>query len=177
MKFNPCFIEAFRSGQKTTTLRRMDFKCTRCDGYKNLPPAYVHGDTLKYRMRMYTIEDIELCFPPGTAVAYTTDLTGLLERQPYRQGDEIALVTEIEGGETAPFATATIEQICVIRGGDITDEHAISDGFNPKAWCSALGQLYVFMQDIYPDADPKKEMYWLYTFTHIQMLPMQGGEA
>ncbi|EBM9948758.1 hypothetical protein RU30_26090 [Salmonella enterica subsp. enterica serovar Give] len=47
MKFKPRFIEAFRSGQKITSLRMMDFKC-RCydDGFRD-QPLYVHSDTLK----------------------------------------------------------------------------------------------------------------------------------
>ncbi|EKL1796390.1 hypothetical protein PQX98_004536, partial [Salmonella enterica] len=31
MKFKPRFVEAFASGQKTTTLRMMDFRCFPSD--------------------------------------------------------------------------------------------------------------------------------------------------
>ncbi|EOG5705102.1 hypothetical protein ACK853_004907, partial [Salmonella enterica] len=62
---------------------------------------------------------------------YTTSLAGLLERQPYRPGDKIELVTSIEDSEPVPFATATIADISVIRGDQIEDADAINDGFNP----------------------------------------------
>ncbi|HAF8819721.1 TPA: hypothetical protein G5V04_005387, partial [Salmonella enterica] len=52
---------------------------------------------------------------------------------------------------------------------------AIHDGFNPEK--HPLAELFVFMRDVYPNKDPLNEMYWLYTFTNIQMLPMWGGAA
>ncbi|EKM4226270.1 hypothetical protein AB5G42_003432 [Salmonella enterica subsp. enterica serovar Teko] len=175
MKFYPRFIEAFRSGQKTTTLRMMDFKCRCYDDSTMHQPLYVHSDTLKYRMRLETVEGLDLSFPPGSAVKYTTDLAGLLERQPYKQGDEIELVTRVEGGEPVPFATATIADISVIKGDKIEDVDAIHDGFNPDR--DPLAELHAFMRDVYHTADPAKEMYWLYVFANVQMLPQWGGEA
>ncbi|EMG7231993.1 hypothetical protein V5K42_001297 [Salmonella enterica] len=175
MKFHPRFIEAFHSGQKITSLRMLDFECTRYDFNKKFPPAYVHRDTLKHRIRIETVEGLDLSLPQGSAVKYSTDLAGLLERQPYRQGDEIELVTRVEGGEIAPFAIATIADISVIRGDQINNTHAIMDGFNPDR--DPLAELHAFMRDVYHTADPAKEMYWLYTFTNIQMLSQWGGEA
>ncbi|EDV5349944.1 hypothetical protein LDR16_003446 [Salmonella enterica] len=156
MKFKPRFIEAFRSGQKITSLRMMDFRC-RCYDSHDYPPVYIHSDTLKYRMHV-DIEGLDLSLPSGLAVKYATDLTGLLKRQPYRPGDDIELVAKYESGETVPFATATIGDISVIKGDRIEDVDAIHDGFNP-------------------DRNPLSEMFWLYTFTNIQMLPMWGGAA
>ncbi|EHC5872912.1 hypothetical protein JR782_003742 [Salmonella enterica subsp. enterica serovar Eastbourne] len=175
MKFYPRFIEAFRSGQKITSLRMLNFECTRYDFNKKFPPAYVHRDTLKYRMRIETVEGLDLSLPPGSAVKYSTDLAGLLERQPYKPGAEIELVTEAEGGEIVPFATATITGISVIRGDQINNTHAIHDGFNPDR--DPLAELHAFMRDVYHTATPTKEMYWLYVFTNVQMLPQWGGEA
>ncbi|EAU3169475.1 ASCH domain-containing protein [Salmonella enterica] len=174
MKFKPRFIEAFRSGQKVTSLRMLDFKCARCDHYENLPVVYAHSDTLKHRMRIETVEGLELSLPPGSAVKYTTDLTGLLERQPYKRGDEIELVTEAEGGETVPFATATIIGLYVVKGEEIDRDDAIHDGFNPDR--DPLAELHAFMRDVYHTADPVKEMYWRYVLA-VQMLPQWGGEA
>ncbi|ECK6698540.1 hypothetical protein FSC85_07980 [Salmonella enterica] len=174
MKFNPRFIEAFRSGQKITSLRMMDFRCRCYDGH-DYPPVYIHSDTLKYRTYVDTVEGLELSLPLGSAVKYSTDLAGLLERQPYQQGDEIELVAVYESGETVPFATATIGAISVIKGDKIEDVDAIHDGFNPDR--DPLAELQAFMRDIYPNKDPLSEMFWLYTFTNIQMLPMQGGAA
>ncbi|EOE5916054.1 hypothetical protein ACKKJR_001220 [Salmonella enterica subsp. enterica serovar Bareilly] len=173
MKFKPRFIEAFRSGQKITSLRMMDFRC-RCYDSHDYPPVYIHSDTLKYRMHV-DIEGLDLSLPSGLAVKYATDLTGLLKRQPYSPGDDIELVAKYESGETVPFATATIGAISVIKGDQIEDVDAIHDGFNPEK--HPLAELFVFMRDVYPNKDPLNEMYWLYTFTNIQMLPMQGGAA
>ncbi|EEC7162804.1 Uncharacterised protein [Salmonella enterica subsp. enterica serovar Braenderup] len=177
MKFHSRFIEAFCSGQKITSLRMMDFRC-RCYDNPDYPPKYIHSDTLKYRIYV-DIEGLDISLPPGLAVKYTSDLAGLLERQTYKQGDEIELVAAYENGETVPFATATIGAISVIKGDKITDEHAIRDGFNPEKY--PLAELFVFMRDVYPNKDPLNEMYWLYTFTNIQMLrsivmPMWGGQ-
>lgn len=174
MKFNPRFIEAFRSGQKITSLRMMDFRC-RCYDSPDYPPVYIHNDTLKYRMHVDTVEGLALSLPLGSAVKYSTDLAGLLERQPYKPGDEIELVAVYESGEIAPFATATIEETLVIKGDQIDDVQAILDGFNPDR--DPLSELLAFMRDIYPTNDPVNEMFWLYTFTNIQMLPMWGGTA
>ncbi|PVT28056.1 hypothetical protein, partial [Salmonella enterica] len=116
-----------------------------------------------------------LIFDKGTVFTRVSDLDGLLKRQPYQSLSNIELVTEIEGGETVPFAVAFINDISVIKGDQITDEHAISDGFNPENHPRA--ELFVFMRDVYPNKDPLNEMYWLYTFTNIQMLPQWGGEA
>ncbi|HFE7427981.1 TPA: hypothetical protein ACF99B_002892 [Salmonella enterica subsp. enterica serovar Newport] len=173
MKFKPRFIEAFRSGQKITSLRMMDFRC-RCYDSHDYPPVYIHSDTLKYRMHV-DIEGLELSLPSGLAVKYATDLTGLLKRQPYKPGDDIELVAKYESGETVPFATATIGDISVIKGDRIEDVDAIHDGFNPDR--DPLAELHAFMRDVYHTAGPLNEMYWLYTFTNIQMLPMQGGAA
>ncbi|EBH8149434.1 hypothetical protein QAA19_002415 [Salmonella enterica] len=174
MKFKPRFIEAFRSGQKITSLRMMDFRCRCYDGH-DYPPVYIHSDTLKYRTHVDTAEVFDLSLPAGLAVKYTSDLAGLLKRQPYQQGDDIELVAVYDSGEIAPFATATIGDISVIKGDRIEDIDAIHDGFNPDR--DPLAELLAFMRNIYPTKDPLNEMYWLYTFTNIQMLPMQGGAA
>ncbi|HFD9221822.1 TPA: hypothetical protein ACF632_003435 [Salmonella enterica] len=173
MKFNPRFIEAFASGQKINSLRMMDFRC-RCYDNHDYPPVYIHSDTLKYRMHVDTVEGLSLSLPLGSAVKYSTDLAGLLERQPYKPGDEIELVAVYESGETVPFATATIGAISVIKGDKIEDVDAIHDGFNPDR--DPLSELLAFMRDIYPNKDPLSEMFWLYTFRSIQMLPMWGGQ-
>ncbi|EFU4764523.1 hypothetical protein HT886_004877, partial [Salmonella enterica] len=107
MKFKPRFIEAFRSGQKITSLRMMDFRC-RCYDNHDYPPVYIHSDTLKYRTHVDTAEVFDLSLPAGLAVKYASDLAGLLKRQPYQPGDEIELVAVYESGEIVPFATATI---------------------------------------------------------------------
>ncbi len=174
MKFKPRFIEAFRSGQKITSLRMMDFRC-RCYDSPDYPPVYIHSDTLKYRTHVDTAEVFDLSLPAGLAVKYTSDLAGLLKRQPYQQGDDIELVAVYDSGEIAPFATATIGDISVIKGDRIEDIDAIHDGFNPDR--DPLAELLAFMRNIYPTKDPLNEMYWLYTFTNIQMLPMWGGAA
>ncbi|HCL5308939.1 TPA: hypothetical protein N2G38_001171 [Salmonella enterica] len=174
MKFKPRFIEAFRSGQKITSLRMMDFRC-RCYDSHDYPPVYIHSDALKYRMHVDTVEGLALSLPSGSAVKYATDLAGLLKRQPYKPGDEIELVAVYESGETVPFATATIGAISVIKGDKIEDVDAIHDGFNPDR--NPLSELFDFMRDVYPNKDPLSEMFWLYTFTNIQMLPMWGGAA
>ncbi|EAS9235973.1 hypothetical protein MWI14_001135 [Salmonella enterica subsp. diarizonae] len=176
MKFYPRFIKAFHSGQKITSLRMLDFKC-RCydsDEFRD-KPLYVHSDTLKYRTYLETVEGLDLSLPQGSAVKYSTDLAGLLERQPYRQGAEIELVTEAVGGEWVPFATAIVADVSVIKGDKIENIDAIHDGFNPDR--DPLAELHAFMRDVYHTADPAKEMYWLYTFTNVQMLPQWGGEA
>ncbi|ENR1919267.1 hypothetical protein ACEUIR_003354 [Salmonella enterica] len=175
MKFKPRFIEAFRSGQKITSLRMLDFRCRRYDDESRDQPLYIHSDTLKYRMYLETVEGIDLSLPPGSAVRYTSDLAGLLKRQPYKRGDEIELVTEAEGGKIAPFAIAFIKDISVIKGDQIEAIDAIHDGFNPEN--HPLAELFVFMRDVYPNKDPLNEMYWLYTFTNVQILPQWGGEA
>lgn len=174
MKFKPRFIEAFRSGQKITSLRMMDFRC-RCYDSHDYPPVYIHSDTLKYRTHVDTAEVFDLSLPAGLAVKYTSDLAGPLKRQPYQPGDEIELVAVYDSGEIAPFATATIGDISVIKGDQIEAIDAIHDGFNPDR--DPLSELLAFMRDIYPNKDPLSEMFWLYTFTNIQMLPMQGGAA
>ncbi|EHI3752446.1 hypothetical protein J9R26_000028 [Salmonella enterica] len=173
MKFKPRFIEAFRSGQKITSLRMMDFRC-RCYDDPDYPPKYIHSDTLKYRIYV-DIEGLDISLPSGLAVKYTSDLAGLLERQPYKPGDDIELVAVYDSGETVPFATATIGDISVIKGDQIEDVDAIHDGFNPDR--DPLAELHAFLRDVYHTADPLNEMYWLYTFTNIQMLPMWGGAA
>ncbi|EBX2871889.1 hypothetical protein DRL66_01095 [Salmonella enterica subsp. enterica serovar Muenchen] len=174
MKFKPRFIEAFRSGQKITSLRMMDFRC-RCYDSHDYPPVYIHSDTLKYRTHVDTAEVFDLSLPAGLAVKYTSDLAGLLKRQPYQPGDEIELVAVYDSGEIAPFATATIGDISVIKGDQIEAIDAIHDEFNPDR--DPLSELLAFMRDIYPNKDPLSEMFWLYTFTNIQMLPMWGGAA
>ncbi|EED4920892.1 hypothetical protein WP05_00745 [Salmonella enterica subsp. arizonae] len=175
MKFKPRFIEAFRSGQKITSLRMMDFKCRihQTEGEKE--PAYFHEDTLRHYTTIKSISGMHLALSAGTTIEYLSDLAGLLKRQPYQQGDEIELVAVYDSGETVPFATATIEEILVIKGDQIDNVQAILDGFNPDRY--PLIELFAFMRDIYSTNDPVKEMYWLYFFTNIQMLPMWGGAA
>ncbi|EII9022398.1 hypothetical protein KI876_003333 [Salmonella enterica] len=175
MKFKPRFIEAFASGQKITTLRMLDFKCRHYEETDDYPAAYFHEEKLKYNMHVSGADGINVSLPSGTTVKYSTDLAGLLERQPYRPGDEIELITEIEGGEKMPFATATIADVSVIRGKEVDSIDAINDGFNPDR--DPLAELHTFMRDVYHTATPTKEMYWLYTFTHVQMLPQWGGAA
>ncbi|HGB5477808.1 TPA: ASCH domain-containing protein, partial [Salmonella enterica subsp. enterica serovar Chester] len=166
MKFKPRFIEAFRSGQKTTTLRMMDFRCFPSDHDSD---KFFHQERLSEDI---TIPDYSagetLIFDKGAVFTRVSNLAGLLKRQPYQSLSNIELVTEIEGGETVPFAVAFINDISVIKGDKITDEHAIRDGFNPEN--HPLAELFVFMRDVYPNKDPLNEMYWLYTFTNIQML-------
>ncbi|ELC2748921.1 hypothetical protein RIX54_002807 [Salmonella enterica] len=173
MKFKPRFVEAFASGQKTTTLRMMDFRCFPSDHDTD---KFFHQERLSEDI---TIPDYSagatLIFDKGTVFTRVSDLDGLLKRQPYQSLSNIELVTEIEGGETVAFAVAFINDISVIKGDQITDEHAIRDGFNPEN--HPLAELFVFMRDVYPNKDPLNEMYWLYTFTNIQMLPQWGGEA
>ncbi|EGX5147793.1 hypothetical protein DQ657_27305 [Salmonella enterica] len=173
MKFKPRFIEAFASGQKITSLRMMDFNCFTSDRGGEL--GYFHTDTLTKNL---IIPDYSagatMLFDKGAVFTRITDLSGLLKRQPYQTLSNIELVTEIEGGETVPFAVAFINDISVIKGDQITDEHAIRDGFNHEK--HPLAELFVFMRDVYPHKDPLNEMYWLYTFTNIQMLSMWGGQ-
>ncbi|EKQ4880383.1 hypothetical protein QC896_003420 [Salmonella enterica] len=171
MKFKPRFVEAFASGQKTTTLRMMDFRSFPSDHDTD---KFFHQERLSEDI---TIPDYSagatLIFDKGTVFTRVSDLDGLLKRQPYQSLSNIELVTEIEGGETVAFAVAFINDISVIKGDQITDEHAIRDGFNPEN--HPLAELFVFMRDVYPNKDPLNEMYWLYTFTNIQMLPQWGG--
>ncbi|HGP1655970.1 TPA: ASCH domain-containing protein [Salmonella enterica subsp. enterica serovar Newport] len=173
MKFKPRFIEAFRSGQKTTTLRMMDFRCFPSDHDSD---KFFHQERLSEDI---TIPDYSagetLIFDKGAVFTRVSNLAGLLKRQPYQSLSNIELVTEIEGGETVPFAVAFINDISVIKGDKITDEHAIRDGFNPEN--PPLAELFVFMRDVYPNKDPLNEMYWLYTFTNIQMLSQWRADA
>ncbi|ECE2100670.1 hypothetical protein XZ19_000442 [Salmonella enterica subsp. enterica] len=173
MKFKPRFIEAFASGQKITSLRMMAFNCFTSDRGDEL--GYFHTDSLTKNL---IIPDYSagatMLFDKGAVFTRITDFAGLLKRQPYQPLSNIELVTEIDG-ETVPFAVAFINDISVIKGDQITDEHAIRDGFNPEK--HPLTELFVFMRDVYSNKDPLNEMYWLYTFTNIQMLPMQGGAA
>ncbi|EHO1432571.1 hypothetical protein KIL68_001099 [Salmonella enterica] len=173
MKFKPRFIEAFASGQKTTTLRMMDFRCFQSDHDSD---KFFHRDTLSEDI---TIPDYSagatLIFDKGTVFTRVSNLAGLLKRQPYQPLSNIKLVTETEGGEWVPFAIAFIADISVIKGDQITDQHAITDGFNPAN--HPRTGLFVFMRDVYPNADPLNEMYWLYTFTNIQMLSQWRADA
>ncbi|EBG9218304.1 hypothetical protein FJT53_05880 [Salmonella enterica] len=175
MKFKPRFIEAFASGQKITSLRMMKFKCRIHQTEEKQEPAYFHEDTLKYYTSVKDIDRLHLSLSSGTTIEYLSDLAGLLNRQPYQQGDEIELVAKYESGETVPFATATIGDISVIKSDKIEAIDAIHDGFNPDR--DPLAELHAFMRNIYPTKDPLSEMFWLYTFTNIQMLPMWGGAA
>ncbi|EAP3755795.1 hypothetical protein EAW98_01830 [Salmonella enterica] len=175
MKFHPRFIEAFLSGQKMTSLRMMEFKCRIYQAEDKQEPAYFHEDTLRYYTTLKNIDGIHLSVSAGTTIEYLSDLAGLLKRQPYKRGDEIELVAEAEGGEIAPFAIAFIKDISVIKGDQIEAIDAIHDGFNPEN--HPLAELFVFMRDVYPNKDPLNEMYWLYTFIDVQMLPQWGGEA
>ncbi|EJM9151213.1 hypothetical protein NO912_000668 [Salmonella enterica] len=173
MKFKPRFIEAFASGQKTTTLRMMDFRCFQSDHDSD---KFFHRDTLSEDI---TIPDYSagatLIFDKGTVFTRVSNLAGLLKRQPYQPLSNIELVTETEGGEWVPFAIAFIADISVIKGDQITDQHAITDGFNPAN--HPRTGLFVFMRDVYSNADPLNEMYWLYTFTNIQMLSQWRADA
>ncbi|HAF8819712.1 TPA: hypothetical protein G5V04_005376, partial [Salmonella enterica] len=108
MKFKPRFIEAFASGQKITSLRMMKFKCRIHQTEEKQEPAYFHEDTLRYYTTLKNIDGIHLSVSAGTTIEYLSDLAGLLNRQPYQQGDEIELVAVYDSGEIAPFATATI---------------------------------------------------------------------
>ncbi|EBU8846347.1 hypothetical protein DMA39_25000 [Salmonella enterica subsp. enterica serovar Muenchen] len=174
MKFKPRFIEAFRSGQKITSLRMMEFKCFRSD--REDKEEYFHDDTLTKNIIIPDYSaDATMWFGKGARFTHISDFVGLLKRQPYQTLSNIKLVTEIEGGETVPFATADIGYISVIKGDKIADVDAIHDGFNPDR--DPLSELLAFMRDVYPNKDPLNEMFWLYTFTNILMLPMQGGAA
>ncbi|EDU0269245.1 hypothetical protein CCF61_001453 [Salmonella enterica subsp. enterica serovar Glostrup] len=172
MKFHHSFIEAFRSGQKLTTLRPLDFKCRCYEETDDRSAVYFHEGKLKYNMHVSGADGINISLPSGTTVKYSTDLAGLLERQPYRPGDEIELITEIEGGEKMPFATATIADVSVIRGKEVDSIDAINDGFNPDR--DPLAELHAFMRDVYHITDPDKAMYWRYVFASVQMFPQWG---
>ncbi|OHK35263.1 hypothetical protein [Salmonella enterica] len=174
MKFHPRFIEAFHSDQKITSLRMMQFKCFRSD--REDKKEYFHDDTLTKNIIIPDYSaDATMWFSKGARFTHISDFAGLLKRQPYKRGDEIELVTEAEGGEIAPFATATIIGLSVVKGEEIDRIDAIHDGFNPDR--DPLAELHTFMRSVYHTADPVKEMYWLYTFIDVQMLPQWGGEA
>ncbi|HGB5892420.1 TPA: hypothetical protein ACIVVN_000681 [Salmonella enterica subsp. enterica serovar Kottbus] len=174
MKFKPRFIEAFASGQKITSLRMMEFKCFRSD--REDKEEYFHDDTLTKNIIIPDYSaDATMWFGKGARFTHISDFAGLLKRQPYQPSSNIELVTEIEGGETVPFAVAFINDISVIKGDRIEAIDAIHDGFNPDR--DPLAELFVFMRDVYPNKDSLNEMYWLYTFTNVQMLPMWGGAA
>ncbi|EMF4524953.1 hypothetical protein V3E53_000248 [Salmonella enterica] len=174
MKFKPRFIEAFLSGQKITSLRMMQFKCFRSD--REDKEEYFHDDTLTKNIIIPDYSaDATMWFSKGARFTHISNLAGLLKRQPYQPSSNITLVTEIEGGEIAPFAIAFIKDISVIKGDKIEDIDAIHDGFNPDR--NPRAEFFVFMRDVYPHKDPLNEMYWLYSFTNIQMLPQWGGEA
>ncbi|EBB7360637.1 hypothetical protein CKU68_25085 [Salmonella enterica] len=173
MKFKPRFIEAFRSGQKITSLRMMDFRCFPSDHDSD---KFFHQERLSEDIIIPDYSAGEtLIFDKGAVFTRVSNLAGLLKRQPYQSLSNIELVTEIDGGETVPFAVAFINDISVIKGDQITDEHAIRDGFNPEN--HPLAELFVFMRDVYPNKDPLNEMYWLYTFTNIQMLSQWRADA
>ncbi|EAR0002143.1 hypothetical protein EAP27_14550 [Salmonella enterica] len=174
MKFKPRFIEAFRSGQKITSLRMMQFKCFRSD--REDKEEYFHDDTLTKNIIIPDYSaDAAMWFSKGARFTHISDFAGLLKRQPYQTLSNIELVTEIEGGEIAPFAIAFIKDISVIKGDKIENIDAIHDGFNPDR--NPRAELFVFMRDVYPNKDPLNEMYWLYSFTNMQILPQWGGEA
>ncbi|EOF5167461.1 hypothetical protein ACK1XF_004851, partial [Salmonella enterica] len=82
MKFKHRFIEAFRSGQKTTTLRMMDFRCFRSDHNSD---KFFHRDTLSEDI---TIPDYSagatLIFDKGTVFTRVSYLDDLLKRQPFQ---------------------------------------------------------------------------------------------
>lgn len=178
MKFYPCFIEAFRSGQKITSLRQMKFDCfpSEYTDTEDGEHRYFHKDTLNKDIAIPNYSAGErMIFDKGIPFTRVSKLDGLLKRQPYQPSSNITLATEIEGGEIAPFAIAFIKDISVIKGDQIEAIDAIHDGFNPEN--HPLAELFVFMRDVYPNKDPLNEMYWLYTFTNVQMLPQWGGEA
>ncbi|EEH8738575.1 hypothetical protein GXF01_18070 [Salmonella enterica] len=178
MKFHPRFIEAFRSGQKITSLRQMKFRCFSSDkpDPRDGKYSFYHIDTLNSDIMIPDYSAGEsMILDKGTPYTRVSKFDGLLKRQPYQPSSNITLVTEIEGGEIAPFAIAFIKDISVIKGDKIEDVDAIHDGFNPDR--NPRAELFVFMRDVYPNKDPLNEMYWLYAFTNVQMLPQWGGEA
>ncbi|EFT3211651.1 hypothetical protein O5M60_003007 [Salmonella enterica] len=175
MKFHPRFIEAFHSGQKITSLRMLDFKCRYYEETDDQQAVYSHDSKLKHNTYVDSIGGITVHLLSGTTVTQLSDLAGLLERQPYKPGAEIELVTEAVGGEWVPFATAIVADVSVIKGDKIENIDAIHNGFNPDR--DPLAELHAFMRDVYHTADPVKEMYWLYVFTNVQTLPQWGGEA
>ncbi|EFY6140607.1 hypothetical protein CT273_000416 [Shigella sonnei] len=173
MKFKPCFIDAFRNGRKTTSLRPTGFDCYQA-GQESA--EYFHEDTLT---RNIVLPDYSaggtLVFEEGTTFTRASDFAGLLKRQPYRQYDNIHLVTENKNGETVPFAVAFIADIGVIQGRQITDEVAVRDDFNPEN--HPRDELFAFMRDTCHIENPKNETYWRYTFTHIVMLSQWRADA
>ncbi|ELW6094249.1 hypothetical protein QLY21_002271 [Salmonella enterica] len=180
MKFHPRFIEAFRSGQKTTSLRQIDFCC-----YPSITPdpndqqyRFFYVDILRSDITLPDYSTGEsMIFDKGMPYTRKSKLSSLLKRQPYQSLSNITLVTEIEGGEIVPFAIAFINDITVIREDQINNTHAIMDGFNPDR--DPLAELLAFMRSVYPrnPKEPPRDMYWLYTFTNVQMLPQWGGAA
>lgn len=178
MKFKPCFIDAFRNGRKTTSLRLMGFECYSSDRYASgtEPVEYFHEDTLT---RNITLPDYSaggaLIFETGTTFTRVSDLAGLLKRQPYQPLSNITLVTETDDNKIIPFAIAFIADITVAEGCQITDETAIRDGFNPEN--HPRDELFAFMQNTYRIAAPENETYWLYTFTSVQMLSQWRADA
>lgn len=172
MKFNPCFIEAFRSGQKITTYRPVDFYCRHYEGLPEFGifPAWFHREVLGKNTQLFHKETGKRAvFFAGTEITWYTSFCDLQKRAPYQPLDKIKMVTECEGGEIIPFATATIDDVTIIDIGEVTEQQAINDGFG--MYTDPVHSFYKFT------IGGSDDKYWLYTFTNIQMLPMWGGAA
>ncbi|STG99664.1 Uncharacterised protein [Escherichia coli] len=80
MKFKPCFIDAFRNGRKTTSLRPTGFDCYQA-GQESA--EYFHEDTLT---RNIVLPDYSaggtLVFEEGTTFTRASDFAGLLKDSP-----------------------------------------------------------------------------------------------
>ncbi|EOC0698064.1 ASCH domain-containing protein [Salmonella enterica subsp. enterica serovar Kokomlemle] len=173
MKFHPRFADAFRSGQKTTSLRKMDFCCFPS---RTGEDKFFHTDILTRDVTLHDYSsNSDIIFDAGTPYTRVSNLECLLKRQSHKPGELIALVVERDDDTPRAFAVAIIESISIIRGSQITDEIAVNDGFNPEN--NPRNELFAFLKDVYPQRDPLHEMYWLYTFTGVQMLSVQDGDA
>ncbi|ENE1697365.1 ASCH domain-containing protein [Salmonella enterica] len=178
--FHPDFIDAFASGQKTTTLRPTDFYCHRSDGMPecDIPPVWFHSERLEdYASFLHEASGRKAMLPQGTRIIWYTGFSDLQKRAPYQPSDPVELVAKDDNGGIIPFATATINDVSVIQWDDITEQHAINDGFVPSMGYSAIGRFFAFMQSVYPNLSPYQDAFWLYTFTDIRMLPQWRNEA
>ncbi|HAG0017510.1 TPA: hypothetical protein G8O67_004896 [Salmonella enterica] len=173
MKFHPRFVDAFRSGQKTTSLRKMDFCCFPS---RTGEDKFFHTDILTRDVTLHDYSsNSDMIFDAGTPYTRVSNLECLLKRQNHKPGELIALVAERDDGTPRAFAIAIIESISILKGSQITDEIAVNDGFNPEN--HPRDELLAFMRDVYPHKDPLYEMHWLYTFANVQMLSVQDGDA
>ncbi|EBV5086720.1 hypothetical protein DO659_26380, partial [Salmonella enterica subsp. enterica serovar Minnesota] len=92
MKFKPRFVEAFASGQKTTTLRMMKLGCFQSVSKNG---EYFHEDTLTENIAIPDYSaGATMIFDKGTVFTRVSNLAGLLKRQPYQPLSNIELVTE-----------------------------------------------------------------------------------